>query len=286
MACYLYPEGPSITARHCPEHFVSNVVYEAKSSGAPRTPGTRNRRGTSVDSGATGRSSRGSKSIYIMNGTQPVALTELVLQNHEASPYTKTTPTAVSGWTATTATSGKYYFPQESPFPENGFKDFEPPIAPMGPETHNFLASPGKPAPVSARMTENGHVYKSQAQLQYDKMLCQAQAYRHSTAKWERTAAGSRCSESESGRSSCVSASFADSQSRASGRAEREGARTERRSRSIDGVQKRSRSADGAQTSRRQPQRAASNDRYARLPGRPVARTPGSDYSRRSRRSA
>merc|ERR1719262_479260 len=28
MACYLYPKGPSLTARHVPEHFVENVVFD------------------------------------------------------------------------------------------------------------------------------------------------------------------------------------------------------------------------------------------------------------------
>lgn len=150
------------------------------------------------------------------------------------------------------------------------FRDYDQLPAPH--DGHNYYTTPGKPPPAYERLPENGHVYKSQAQLQYDKMLCQAAAYRHSD-KWEHICSGSRGSASDVGRASDLG-SVAGSQSRASKQGGMDNGRADRRSRSTDAVQKRSRSTDAMQKSRRQQQRPASSDRYAR-------RSRGSDTGRR-----
>lgn len=251
MACYLYPEGPSLTARHVPEHFVSNVVH----SNHPfcRTGG--HKKGSSTGSNGS-KSARlygqtvDKKEIYpdasthVMDGTRQTPIADVVAPRDDwearaISPYYDRLNSAAS-----TSVASRY---QRDPKPRST-------------DYYDFNHDPCKPPPSSTRAPEVGHVYRSHAQLQYDKRLCQASAFTGKVdAKWERTCAGSNGSISDGGSGAFES----QERPRSRGGSVNRG-RGERRIRSADAVQKRSRSTDEIQKSRRQPPRAASNDRFSR----------------------
>merc|ERR1712224_807883 len=58
-------------------------------------------------------------------------------------------------------------------------------LGPTTPDAYNWSTTAGKPPSASGRRVEDNHVYKSHAQLGYDKGLCLAHAFHHSN-RWER----------------------------------------------------------------------------------------------------
>lgn len=259
MAANLYPEGPSVTARHMPEHFVCNVVYDSEME-KPSQYG--NRRDS--DSNASGRTPSSSRmsGFHVYDGTRPTPVPNLFCAAAVRSPRSTVSPSVSTAF---------------SPWVRDG---------PRSPDSFDFNKDPGHPPPFRQRSNEAGHVYKSHAQMQYDKSLCQASAYRH-TDKWERIEAGSQGhsqggSDFGSGFGGYASQGYAGIDKRASQPSKRasQEARTsqmqrqepERREPSRE---KRSRSTDAVQKQRRQSPRAASFDRVPR-------RRNGSQTPRRS----
>jgi len=176
MAAHLYPEGPSVTARHVPEHFCSNVVYDDESSYAPSraTSAERSRMrptSPSVDSSRRSKSARGLRGaeFSLWDGSKVAPMSE-VYESKCSRGLRSTCSPVTLGY-------GERYWTRDLP--------------PGSPEEFDSHNTPGKPPPVWTRAPEVGHVYKSHAQMSYDKGLCQAHAYRH-CPNWERIEAGSQ----------------------------------------------------------------------------------------------
>jgi hypothetical protein len=264
MAANLYPEGPSCTARHVPEHFVQNVLYAdddggrsiyassargASSDRALLRPGS-----PSVDSASASGTSRyraqsarggGSFSsrnapICVWDGSRVSPVSEIFDGKDTRGPRDTTSPHAQG--VSRVKMAGRN-LPAE------------------GAGSWDFRNAPGKPPPQAVdRSPDTGHIYKSHAQMAYDKHLCQAHAYRHCD-RWERIEAGSNGHSingsdfgSEAGRS-----------------------RASRSSVSMDPArrQRRSRSEENAQKSSRKGPRAASTERF-----NPPRRREGRDSGR------
>lgn len=175
MAAHLYPEGPSVTARHVPEHFCSNVVYDDQSSYTPSraTSAERSRirpTSPSVDSSRRSKSARGQRSEFVLRDGSKISPISDVFDPKCSRGLRSTCSPVTVGY-------GERYWTRDLP--------------PGSPEEFDSHNTPGKPPPAWTRAPEVGHVYKSHAQMSYDKGLCQAHAYRH-CQNWERIEAGSQ----------------------------------------------------------------------------------------------
>jgi len=246
MAAYLYPEGPSKTARYYPDHFGANFVKNDReaSSGVSNASYDRPDHQDKRPSGY--QLWDGSRKAEVKNVVPDVGTRRRTLQ---------TSPTA-----------------ERVKWSRDGFP-------PKQSEPFVYYNSPG----TAPRTKSESNRYKSHAQLQYDKNNCQADDFRHSS-HWERIEAGScgHTAGSSEWDSNC-SRSGPRSQdpsrrvstpreaSRRQGSIDREASRRQgssdrgasRRQGSTERVSKpmRSRSADQAQRTRRQSPRAASSER-------------------------
>lgn len=260
MAAHLYPEGPSQTARHVPEHFVNNVVHD-------NHPYDRSARGATSQ-----RSSRAS-GIHVWDGVRQVPATSLHCTRDARSPRMTASPSITGvnkqGWSRDLPSQSPDACWSDACQPHEHYNTSGTMRAHLPSQTRDgfdHYNTSGRPPAALNRAPEIGHVYKSHAEMAYDKRLCQAAAYKHSD-RWERIEQGSNghsVGGSDFG-------SVAGSQSQAAGKS---GGRDPGRSRDPGRRDMRSKSTDAIQRPRRQSPRAASSERPRRQsPGRTGSQT-------------
>jgi len=165
MACYLYPEGPSLTARHVPEHFVDNVVYGEH-------PCERAKRGAqTTESGSTPGGRTQGAPLLVWNGTRQTPVTELLsAENGErALPGESRSVARSSAYRSFSARGGASAYASTPGYRKR---------ASQSPEPFDYHNSPGRP--------QNNKLYSASESGQSGRVKL-----KH-TDRWDRIAAGSQ----------------------------------------------------------------------------------------------
>lgn len=248
MCSNLYPHGPSVVARHYPDiyhnHIIKDDAASGSKSGSQRGSGDKKQRPTSAPFSSRRRSSP-PHGMVAMDGSAAYPIPDFT----EGTTAKARTPRQAACDPHCVGYRGKPWKRPEMPQPKD----------PYG--TYMFNKGVGKPPPATERSRDSGHVYRSHCEMEYDKALCVAEAYRHSD-HWERIEQGSgghhtpggSCWDSECDRSH-RSGAITDR-----GRGSKEN-RPQRSARSADPRGRRPKSADPTSRSKPRTARAASADR-------------------------
>jgi len=179
MACHLYPEGPSVSARHVPEHFVDNVI-PASDVGSERRFYSGRNKSPSMTSSVGTQGTRRMSGAMVYDGTKATPVFECFNAKEPSQRRRAGSIGSRSDWGASWGG-----WEQPTPITQNlgPFQGLTATTKPPPAKDFDFQQSPGKGRALQSQS------YKSHAHMQHDKRNCQAAAIAHND-NWEHIGAG------------------------------------------------------------------------------------------------